>query len=244
MEFEGGFEHAFPEIMEGIMEGTAMGAMGIATGILLIVWFLAMGFSVVCYVLNAVGLYRIAKRRGIHHAWLAWIPVGCNWLLGSISDHYQYVAKQKTTGRRKVLLILSIIQAVLSVLFFVVVRLLVATMEKADGEMAGGVLIIAVMAIVYLALLAIALAILVFCYISYYDLFRSSKPNYDVLFLVLSILFNVALPFLVFACSNSDAGMPARRMPQPPAWTPPQRSAPAEEEIPVVEAEVVEDPEM
>ena len=75
MEFDYGFEYAFPEMAES--------AIGIATGILLILWFLAMGFSIVMYVLNAVGMYRITKRRGIHHAWLAWIPVGCNWLLGS-----------------------------------------------------------------------------------------------------------------------------------------------------------------
>ena len=104
MQYEYDFEYMFPEMMEG----AATGVLGLVAGIFLIVYLLALAFSVISYVLGAVGMYRIAKRRGIHHAWLSWIPVGSSWLLGSISDHYQYVVKQKVTKRRKILLILSI----------------------------------------------------------------------------------------------------------------------------------------
>ena len=243
---ENSFEHAFPEIMEGMAEGAAVGAMGIATGILLIVLFLALGLFVISYVLNAVGMSRIASRRGIHHAWLAWVPVGCNWLLGSISDHYQYVTKQKVTTRRRTLLILSAIQFVVCTVFIVGIRLLVAANGPSE-EMALRVLSVALLSIAYLAMFGLSVAIVVFCYIAYYDLFRSCKPNYDVLFLVLGIVFSAVLPFLVFACCGSDAGMPARKMPKPPVYSNPEEpitQSPAEEEIPVVEAEVVEDPEL
>ena len=241
MGYDYGFEYAFPDAMGG----AAVGAMGVVTGILLIVCFLAMGFSVVMYVLNAVGLYRIAKRRGIHHAWLAWVPIGCNWLLGSISDHYQYVAKQKATSRRKVLLILSLVLiACLFVLIGGVVALVVAS-ESVAGESAM-VLAVALMLIAYLGMLGLAIAITVFCYIAYYDLFRSCKPGSAVLFLVLSIIFNVTLAFFVFACCNSDEGMPERRprdpepqIPDAPA-EPEAPEAPEAEQIPVVEGEIVE----
>ena len=237
MGYDYGFEYAFPEGMEG----AAVGAMGVATGILLIVWFLAMGFSVVMYVLNAVGLYRIAKRRGIHHAWLAWVPIGCNWLLGSISDHYQYVAKQKVTSRRKILLTLSLILvACFMVLIGGVVAIVLAADSGANASIALGVVLLM---IAYLGMIGLAIAITVFCYIAYYDLFRSCKPGNAVLFLVLSIIFNVTLAFFVFACSKSDEGMPERR----PRDSAPQISdAPAEpevEQIPVVEGEIVEDSE-
>ena len=241
MGYEYGFEYAFPEGMEG----AAVGAAGVVTGILLIVWFLAMGFSLVMYVLNAVGLYRIAKRRGIHHAWLAWVPIGCNWLLGSISDHYQYVAKQKVTSKRKVLLILSLILvACLFVLFGGVVALVLAT-EGMAGD-AAMVLAVALMLIAYLGMLGLAIAITVFCYIAYYDLFRSCKPGNAVLFLVLSIIFNVTLAFFVFACSKSDEGMPERRPRDPAPQIPDVPAAPETpeaEETSVVEGEIVEDSE-
>lgn len=237
MGYDYGFEYAFPDAMGGA-------AVGVATGILLIVWCLAMGFSIVMYVLNAVGLYRIAKRRGIHHAWLAWVPIGCNWLLGSISDHYQYVAKQKVTSKRKILLILSLCLIVcLFVLAGGVVAIVVAAGSSMNASIALGVVLLL---IAYLGMMGLAIAITVFCYIAYYDLFRSCKPGNAVLFLVLSILFNVTLAFFVFFSSKSDEGMPERR-PRDPAprieEAPVEPEAPAEEEIPVVEGEIVEESE-
>ena len=237
MGYDYGFEYAFPDAMGGA-------AVGVATGILLIVWCLAMGFSLVMYVLNAVGLYRIAKRRGIHHAWLAWVPIGCNWLLGSISDHYQYVAKQKVTSKRKILLILSLCLIVcLFVLAGGVVAIVVAAGSSMNASIALGVVLLL---IAYLGMMGLAIAITVFCYIAYYDLFRSCKPGNAVLFLVLSILFNVTLAFFVFFSSKSDEGMPERR-PRDPAprieEAPVEPEAPAEEEIPVVEGEIVEESE-
>lgn len=237
MGYDYGFEYAFPDAMGGA-------AVGVATGILLIVWCLAMGFSIVMYVLNAVGLYRIAKRRGIHHAWLAWVPIGSNWLLGSISDHYQYVAKQKVTSKRKILLILSLCLIVcLFVLAGGVVAIVVAAGSSMNASIALGVVLLL---IAYLGMMGLAIAITVFCYIAYYDLFRSCKPGNAVLFLVLSILFNVTLAFFVFFSSKSDEGMPERR-PRDPAprieEAPVEPEAPAEEEIPVVEGEIVEESE-
>lgn len=242
MEYGYEFEYVFPEIMEDAASGVFMGAAGVFVGVLLLFWLLAMAFSVISYVLGAVGMYRIAKRRGIHHAWLAWIPVGNAWLLGSISDHYQYVVKQKTTKRRKVLLILNIIVLAMSGIFGTGVGFLAAT-EIMAGETSGPILLIALMFISYLAVFGLAIAISVISYVAYFDLFRSCKPKNDVLFLVLGILFSVTLPFFVFACSNADEGMPARRSPQEPAQIPgePQEEETySEEEIPVVEAELVE----
>ena len=244
MQYEYDFEYMFPEIMEGAADGIATGMIGLVFGIFLIVYLLALAFSVVSYVLGAVGMYRIAKRRGIHHAWLSWIPVGSSWLLGSISDHYQYVVKQKVTKRRKILLILSIICTVMGFVFGMGAGIL-ATAEIV-GETAASVLSAALMVIGYLGLMGLSIAITVICYIAYYDLFRSCKPGNAVLFLVLSIIFNVTLPFFVFFISNSDEGMPARRPQQPPQQIceEPECSDSAEEELPVVEAEIVDDPEL
>ena len=236
MQYNYEFEYAFPEMMGGA-------ATGIITGVFLIVYFLAMAFSLVSYVFNAVGLYRIAKRRGIHHAWLGWIPVGCNWLLGSISDHYQYVAKQKNTRRRKVLLTLSLIMMGAVMAFAGAV----AAMALSTGASAGNVrasLAIALCAVMYLVVMGLGIAITVISYFAYYDLFRSCKPGNAVLFLILSVIFNVTLPFFVFFISSSDEGMPPRRPRQPEQIPYEEPELPVEEiEIPVVEAEIVEDPE-
>ena len=240
MGYDYNFEYALPEVAEGAL----IGAVGIVATVAVLVLLVCAAFAVVSYVLNAVGMYRIAKRRGIHHAWLAWIPVASNWLLGSIADHYQYVSKQKTTQRRKVLLILSIVQAVLcSGYLGSSISTMVSALQAGPESAVAGVLL---MAVFNVCVTGIAIAVMVFRYIAYFDLFRSCKPKNDVLFLVLSIIFNVTLPFFVFACSGSDEGMPAKRVPEEP-WQN-ANDVPAEEpefsaqeEIPVVEAEIVED---
>ena len=250
MGYDYGFEYTFPGTMEGAAEGVFVGAAGIFTGILLIAYLLGMAFAVVSYVLNAVGMYRIAKRRGIHHAWLAWVPVGASWLLGSISDHYQYVAKQKNTSRRKILLILSIILAVLSCAF--IVAALVLALTGIGTDTAATIFAAAIALVGYLGMTGLSIAVMVFCYIAYFDLFRSCKPKYDVLFLVLGVFFNVTLPFFVFACSGSDEGMPPRQAPQPSVQPEePQEEESAvplveswEEEIPVVDTQLVEEAEL
>ena len=243
MQYEYDFEYMFPEIMEGAAEGAMAGIAGIFMGLFLLIYFLAMAFSVASYVLNAVGMYRIAKRRGIHHPWLAWIPVGCNWLLGSISDHYQYVTKRKDTKRRKVLLTLNLIMLGASLAFSGCIAAMAIMADSMAGEVSTA-LILVLSLVSYFVVMGLSIAILVIAYIAYYDLFRSCKPGNAVLFLILSVVFNVTLPFFVFFISNSDEGMPARRPQQPPQQIreEPIVSAPAEE-IPVVEAEIVEDPE-
>ena len=243
MQYEYDFEYMLPEIMDGAAEGAFLGAAGIFMGVFLLAYFLALAFSVVSYVLSAVGMYRIAKRRGIHHAWLAWIPVGSSWLLGSISDHYQYVAKQKVTRRRKILVILSGICMAMGLVLGVGLGVLSAS-EIMGGVSAASVLSVALIVIGYLGVMGLSIAVTVICYIAYYDLFRSCKPGNAVLFLILSVLFNVTLPFFVFFISNSDEGMPARRPRQPEQIASEEPEVPKTEvEIPVVEAEIVEDPE-
>ena len=240
MEYGFEFDYGMPSLPQGLM----MGVGGAVVAILLIVLLLALAFSIISYVLSAVGLYRIAKRRGIHHAWLAWVPVGNSWLLGSISDHYQYVVKQKNTKRRKVLLILSLILTAVSVVFSTGVLLSNLAIgfgtAAADG---GSVVGIILMVLYYWVMFGVSVAAMVVSYIAYYDLFQSSKPGYAVLFLVLSVVFNVTLPFFVFACSGSDKGMPERRAPKQSVQEPYVATEP-EEEIPVVETEVVDNGSM
>lgn len=74
--------------------------------------------SIAMYVLQAWGMYTIAKRRGIRHAWLAWVPFGSAWILGCISDDYKNrCGKQQKL--RVALLVLSVAMAVLMVVLLV-----------------------------------------------------------------------------------------------------------------------------
>lgn len=176
------------------------------TGIFLAIYALVMlaysMFGLISYVLHSLGLYTIARRRGIHNGWLAWLPFGNLWILGSISDQYQYLVKGKIKNRRKAMLWLSI--PLIPVCFIWFVILMVSAFSGG-----GFLLVIAVL----IGLLTMAVTLTVVQYIAYYDLFASCSRENAVLFLVLGIFFPVTLPFFVFACRKKDLGMPPRKQP-------------------------------
>lgn len=185
------------------------------------------GFAIASYVLRSLGFYTIAKRRGINHPWMSWVPVLNSWVLGCISDQYQYVVKGKTRNKRKWLLGLNIAMWVVYVAYFVLLGVLIAsTIAGFAPGMGEARLVEAMMGKIFgmlagfLIWIGIAIAVAVIRYIAMYDLYTSCTPENNVLFLVLSIVFNVTEPFFVFFIRKKDDGMPPRREPQPQTFIP------------------------
>ena len=178
----------------------------------------AFAMGIAAYVLRSLGTYTIAKRRGINHPWFSWIPVLDAWILGCISDQYQYVVKGKNKSKRKWLLILNIVLAVLYVVMLVCFGVMVvntvtgvnsfASEEELAMGMMGPMMGVFGMCI---PLMGVAIAVMVLRYMALYDLYTSCTPQNNVLFLVLSILFSVSEPFFIFFSRKKDGGMPPRR---------------------------------
>ena len=171
-------------------------------------------FSIATYILTSLAIYTISRRRGLKKAWLAWIPVVNCWLLGSISDQYQYVVKGEIKSRRKWLLVLSIIKAVLTLTVVILVAVVAAGaifrgpgfgMRKAVAGPVIGILG------VIMPLVAAHIAYLVIRFMALYDVYRSVDPANSVLYLVLSILFSPTEPFFLFFNREKDLGMPPRK---------------------------------
>jgi len=174
--------------------------------------------NIALYVLSALGMYTIARRRGIHNPWLAWIPVANCWITGSISDQYRYVVKGQYKSKRKALLAMSIVQAVLVVAAVVLAGMMVFRVVNgimfniSENQMMENLMIPAVgMALLCLPLMGVGIALCVVRYMAMYDLYTSCSPQNNVMFLVLSIVFHVTEPFFVFFNRHKDAGMPPRR---------------------------------
>lgn len=174
--------------------------------------------SLVTYILFSLGLYAFAKRRGIKNPWLAWIPVGSNWILGSLSDQYRYVTKGEIKNKRKAMLALSIIMGVLFVAIIAIIIVAVARMALSgmDGSLSEqeafrvGMMFLSMLGL-FLPLWGIGLALTIVQYIALYDLYRSADPDNRVLYIVLSIVVNVTMAFFVFFLRNKDNGMPPRK---------------------------------
>lgn len=182
--------------------------------------------SIAVYVLTALSLYTMARRRGIKNAWLSWVPVINCWIIGSLSDQYRYVVKGEVKNKRKILLTLNIVNVVLAVIMIVVAAVMVigavqSTMGAYNEERLGSV-IIAVISILLLCLpmAGVSIAIAVVRYMAMYDIYTSCTPQNNVLFLVLSIVFRLTEPFFLFFVRNKEEGMPPRK--QEPVYTVPQ----------------------
>ena len=202
---------------------------------MLVIYLIMIVFIVISYVLQGIGMYTIAKRRGIHNPWMAWVPFVNAWLLGSISDQFQYVAYGKITNRRKYLMGLQIALAVTASAW--------ACFQMLVNFGSNSVGIFGLFLIAWLAYMGVMVWFMIIHFKSMYDLYKSCNPSRAVLFLLLSIFVAYPQPFFVFACRNQDLGMPPRRQPQPVQEIPAvvetaETAEPAEaaqEEIPVAE---------
>lgn len=191
-------------------------AMGIVSGLLAGIPSLLFGVAV--YVLTALSLYTIAQRRGLNRPWLAWIPVVNSWILGSLSDQYRYVVKGENRSKRKLLLVMSILSAILSTVLCVMC--VAVAVQAVFGVLQGfqaNYLVRTVMdyVISLLGLLLVQLGVMiayaVIRFMALYDVYKSLDPANSVLYLVLSILVSPTEPFFLFFNRNKDTGMPPRR---------------------------------
>ena len=172
----------------------------IVLGIMLVILGIVLVCCLVGWILSSIGLHKVAKRRGIRHAWLAWIPIGSEWILGSVSDQYQHLIQGKVTSRRKILLVLSLSGIAVGIVYMVssIVFGIMAETEESLLPLLG--------LIPYLLTIGVGIATMVFYHICNYDFYRSCKPESAVVFLVLGIILPICQPFFYFACRKKDLG--------------------------------------
>lgn len=201
----GGFDYPNGFVYDGGMTPDAFGTgvAGAFVAIYLLIMLFSFAVSIAVYVLHSLGLYTIAQRRGLKHAWLSWIPFGIVWILGSISDQYQYVVKGRVKNRRKAMLALAIAATMVYIIWFaaLIMSAIMGDSLMAMFGFAGG----------FILLMIVALVSIILQYICYYDLYRSCQPSNAVLYLILSIVVSGILPIFVFVCRKNDLGMPPRK---------------------------------
>ncbi len=186
------FEEELLMLIPGLLSGIPTGLFGIAA-----------------YILTALAIYTVSRRRGLKNPWLAWIPVVNCWLLGSLSDQYQYVVKGENKSKRKWLVVLSILKAAMLLMLMILALVTAGSLfANHPSEVMG--LVVALLGLA-LPLCAVTIAQCVIRYMALYDVYRSLDPANAVLYLVLSILFSPTEPFFLFFNREKDLGMPPRR---------------------------------
>ena len=188
------------------------------TGIFLTALGVTLAVAAVMYIMVSVGLYAMAQRRGLSKPWLAWLPVGNAWILGGLSDQYQYAVWKRPQNRRTVMLITSAVTVVAGLLTVDwMVKLIRWAIEEAQGNYVSPDWVIrpsilGAAATVVAAIGGIILA--VYTFLCLYNVYRSCTPQNATVFLVLSIFFPVTIPFFLCLNRRKDGGM----RPGAPAW--------------------------
>ena len=196
--------------------------LGMLLGFYLVYFVMMIAISVGAYILQSLGMYAIAKRREIEKPWLAWLPIGSDWILGSISDQYRYVTKGQIKNKRKAMLTMNILLTVPLIMFFVGIVLFVVQIAAYSGNMYMAAhayepqmfVALSVAVVAWFLMMGLAIALTVIRFVALFDLYRSCEPDNGTLFLVLSILIPITQPIFLFLYRNRDEGMPPRR-PQP-----------------------------
>lgn len=227
--------------------GSIVEGSGVVAAVLLVVaavLLVVLAYVAVCYIFNSIGLYTIAKNRGMKNPFLAFIPIANSYYLGKISDDINATMNKKSSN--------AIWLLVLNIIFFVLdfVYIIISALTALTGSYAvmGGI------ALIYLLLLAANVTYSVFSYISLYKIFKEYAPENSVLFLVLSILFGINA-FFLFAIRNKKSGYQkwleqkaaadaarAAQAQQPEAFTSSIDQAPVQETAPAEEPASIEEP--
>ena len=173
-------------------------------GILLVVYLVIMGIGLASYIMNAIALQKIASKRLIQNAWLAWIPIANSWLIGSIADEYD----EKNGMKRKwrfVLLVLSLISIIGIVAGYIgmIVSMVVMTMQDSVSPELTDMIGVFVGAYAFFILAAIVATALSMCtMICLYKIFESTVPEKAVKYLLVSLLVPLGQSICLMLCRN------------------------------------------
>ena len=174
--------------------------------VVLTIGFILGLIQLVLYVFRSIGLYRLAKRRRLNHPWLAWVPVGCNWIAGGLSDQYQHRVNGRKHWNRLALLLLRV-GTICFGTFQGLAGLCVATGLMTDPYSYLGLPLAFQVLCGFLAPV-LGLAYFVIGILASYDVYRSCDPSNGLLYTILGAVFRFLHPFFLFALRNRDDGMP------------------------------------
>lgn len=181
----------------------------------LIVYMFVIGYSVLAYIGQGLGMFRMMRSAGMSNPWMGWVP-GCNiYAMGNIADHQTAVNEGNDTRYRKKLLVWTIVTYVLATLFIIacVIVTAVATvngMVDQNGELietpehdmevlVGPSMFCLASAF---AFLAFYIVYMVYYYIAVHKIYKLFAPGGAVGLTVLSVFVPVAVPIIFLVISK------------------------------------------
>lgn len=181
--------------------------LAIFSGIML-VYFAFFGIiALAMYLLEAFGLYGMAKGSGIGKPWRGFIPFANTFLFGKIAERYVKKDGKKSAKFGGLLLafeILTLVLAFVTMTFVISMIFVLATAEN-ETELANSIIVpIFAMLISCFVLVGVSIAYLVIGYVALWRIFTAFDYNNAIVYFVLSILFSFLGPIFLFVLRNKQ----------------------------------------
>lgn len=173
--------------------------------IFIFIYLSMFGVLIASYILQSLAFHTLARRRGISNPWLAWLPYGNYWIIGSIARDYD---KKNGINRRwdKTSLILSIVYAATYFVTYIgfIIGIMIAAMSLDSATMSEetSIVILLVVVLMFIPVMLIAIALQAVIYICIYKIYESTVPEKALKYFILGMLVPFAQPICLFLCRN------------------------------------------
>lgn len=186
-----------------------------------IFYLFTLAYGAFAYVGMSLGGSRMARKVGMNHPWMFWVPGANVYALGKLADTQASLCEGKTTKFRKKLLVWTIILAASAILWAIVMTVIVA-MAAVNGLLDDSGNLITLDGAGDTAMISFSLALLVSSllffipyiiylvvyYKSLYRIYKLYAPGGAVGFTVLSFFAEPAIPILFLILSGKDPVLP------------------------------------
>ena len=176
-------------------------------GIMLVYFAFFSIIAVAMYLLQAFGLYGLAKGSGIEKPWRGFIPFANTFLFGKIAERYVKKDGKKSAKFGGLLLAFEILTAVFAVvclLFAInVFSVLFAYLAYDNGDTAISRAMVS-MIFSSLVLMGVSIAYVVIYYVALWRIFTAFDYNNATVYFVLSIFFSFLGPIFIFVLRNKQ----------------------------------------
>ena len=176
-------------------------------GIMLVYFAFFSIIAVAMYLLQAFGLYGMAKGSEIRAPWRGFVPFANIFLFGKIAEKYRKKDGKSSAKFGGLLLAFEILTLVFAAVCLAFTVSMIFVIIASSGEAELGAEIVApmfAMLISCLVLVGVSIAYAVMYYVALWRIFAAFDYNNATVYLVLSIVFSFLGPIFLFILRNKE----------------------------------------
>ena len=179
-------------------EEIAMGGMALGGAfliILFIILFFAFILAAVAIIFQGIGIMKMHEKLGLKNGWFAFIPLLNQYALGKVAEQYIKANGKKSAKFSIILPIVSVVSVIIGVSIGFLGGLLTVFFPNASEF---------IDLIITFITYPISIGLSIFTYVALWRVYAIFSNKNATLFTIISILFSLVQPFLVFAIRNND----------------------------------------